>query len=170
MLKKLSRLPQSKPFWIGMLVLCLTLECIALYYQYKLNYLPCVLCIHVRMLLAGVIVTSILGLVFTSIKSLSLVAFALLTGFWIWMTERSYQLLGVERGWLFGECDLSSGLPEWLALESWFPWLFEIYEPCGYTPFLLFRITMAEALIVMSAVFSIAMICVLIAQFKPKQR
>ena len=153
-----------------MLVLCLTLECIALYYQYKLNYLPCVLCIHVRMLLAGVIVTSILGLVFTSIKSLSLVAFALLTGFWIWMTERSYQLLGVERGWLFGECDLSSGLPEWLALESWFPWLFEIYEPCGYTPFLLFRITMAEALIVMSAVFSIAMICVLIAQFKPKQR
>lgn len=152
-----------------MLVLCLILEGIALYYQYGLNYLPCVLCIHVRMLLAGIIVISVFGLMFSSIKPLSLTMFALLAGFWIWMAERSYQLLGVERGWIFGECDLSSGLPEWLALESWFPWLFEIYEPCGYTPFLLFRITMAEALIVMSVFFSLLMIGALLMQFKSKQ-
>ena len=74
------------------------------------------------------------------------------------MTERSYQLLGVERGWIFGECDMSSGLPSWLALEKWFPWLFEIYEPCGYTPYLLFNISMAEALIVLSTLMSL--ICI----------
>ncbi len=169
MISRLSRLPQSKAFWASMLVLCLILEGIALYYQYKLNYLPCVLCIHVRMLLAGIIVVSVLGFILCSIQTLSLTLFALLTGFWIWMAERSYQLLGVERGWLFGECDLSSGLPEWLALESWFPWLFEIYEPCGYTPFLLFRITMAEALIVMSVIFSFLMLFVLLSQFKSRR-
>ena len=162
----LSRLPQSKGFWLTMVILCVALESIALFYQYQLNYLPCVLCIHVRMLLAGILLISILGWVFASIRAIGLALFVLLTGFWLWMSERSYQLLGVERGWIFGECDMSSGLPEWLALEKWFPWLFEIFEPCGYTPFLLFRISMAEALIVMSIVFSLLLLASLALQFK----
>lgn len=71
------------------------------------------------------------------------------------MTERSYQLLGTERGWIMGECAMTSGLPEWLALERWFPWLFEIHEPCGYTPYIIANLSMAEILIVLSAVFSL---------------
>ena len=43
------------------------------------------------------------------------------------------------------------GLPKWLALEEWFPSMFKVWEACGYTPELLFGITMAEALLVMSA-------------------
>ena len=54
-----------------------------------------------------------------------------------------------------GECAMASGLPEWLALERWFPWLFEIHEPCGYTPYIIANISMAEILIVISAVFSL---------------
>ncbi len=149
-----------------MILLCLVLEGVALYYQYQLNYLPCVLCIHVRMLLAAILLLSILGWIFSNIRGVSILVFAGVTGFWLWMAERSYQLLGVERGWIFGECDMSSGLPEWLALEKWFPWLFEIYEPCGYTPFLMFRVSMAEALIVMSVLISVVLVVSLLLQFK----
>jgi disulfide bond formation protein DsbB len=69
------------------------------------------------------------------------------------LLERSYQLLGTERGFTFGDCGLDLGLPSWLALDSWFPAVFQVQTSCGYTPELLFGVTMAEALIVFSAIF-----------------
>ena len=69
------------------------------------------------------------------------------------LLERSYQLLGTERGFTFGDCGFDLGLPDWLALESWFPAVFKVQTSCGYTPELLFGITMAEALIVFSVIF-----------------
>jgi disulfide bond formation protein DsbB len=145
-----------KIWWSLLIALCLVLEGIALYYQYALDYLPCVLCIHVRMLLAAILLVAIIGWLVSRNKGATFSALILNTGLWIWMTERSYQLLGTERGWIMGECAMASGLPEWLALERWFPWIFEIHEPCGYTPYVLFNISMAEILIVLSAVLSLA--------------
>jgi disulfide bond formation protein DsbB len=69
------------------------------------------------------------------------------------LLERSYQLLGTERGFVFGDCGFDLGLPSWLALDTWFPALFRVEASCGYTPELVFGITMAEALIVFSAAF-----------------
>ncbi len=144
-----------------MIVLCLGMEAVALYYQYQLNTLPCVLCIHVRMLLFALILLAILALLLRPVR---IVAFITTTGIWLWLAERSYQLLGTEVGWIFGECEMSSGLPSWLALERWFPWIFEIHEPCGYTPFLGFGISMAEALIVLSVLFSLICLGALLGQ------
>jgi disulfide bond formation protein DsbB len=76
---------------------------------------------------------------------------ALTTLIFLGLLERSYQLLGTERGWIFGSCDFELGLPTWLDLQGWFPALFKVWEACGYTPELLFGITMAEALIVISS-------------------
>ena len=66
------------------------------------------------------------------------------------LLERSYQLFGVERGFIMGSCTMESGLPAWFALDEWLPVVFQVHEPCGYTPELFFGITMAEALIVVS--------------------
>ena len=144
-----------KIWWSLLIALCLLLEGIALYYQYALNYLPCVLCIHVRMLLAAILLVAIVGWLASRNRAATFFILIVNAGFWMWMTERSYQLLGTERGWIMGECAMTSGLPEWLALERWFPWLFEIHEPCGYTPYIIANLSMAEILIVLSAVFSL---------------
>ncbi|MEM7195102.1 MAG: disulfide bond formation protein B [Pseudomonadota bacterium] len=149
-------LSQSRPFWAFLVIFCLFLEVVALYYQYQLDYLPCVLCIHVRMLLALLIILGILGWLCAGNRSISRVFLILTMAVWIWMLERSYQLLATERGWNLGECSMESGLPSWLALEKWFPWLFHIHEPCGYTPYLLFQISMAEALTALSVLFVLA--------------
>lgn len=133
-----------------LILLSISLEAVALYYQYELDYLPCVLCIHVRMLLAAILLVGIVGWIGAGNKAFSVITLLLVGGLWGWMSERSYQLLGVEQGWILGECQMQSGLPDWLALEKWMPWLFEIHEPCGYTPYLLFKISMAEVLIVLS--------------------
>ena len=69
----------------------------------------------------------------------------------IGLVERCWQVLAVERGWVFGDCDMEAGLPAWFALDKWFPAIFEVQTSCGYTPFILFNISMAEILMALSA-------------------
>lgn len=143
---------ESKLFWIALIVLGLSMEGVALFYQYVIEEPPCILCIHFRLLFIAAIVLSLIGLMLRSkwlarfLVSLSLLGVA---GF---MAERSYQLLGTEKGFVLGECSMDLGYPAWFAIDKWVPWLFQPMTSCGYTPKLLFGITMAEALSVFSVV------------------
>lgn len=152
MINKLIEEKSLMYYWLVMALFALTLELTALFYQYVLDYGPCVLCIHVRVYLLGLLIISIIGVaVKQSVKAqvaTHLLSLILFSG----LLERSYQLLGTERGFVFSECNMESGLPSWLALDQWFPLVFKIHEACGYTPVLLFGVTMAEALIVLSVV------------------
>ena len=151
MLELIRQFSQSKLYWILLIMLGLSLEASALYYQYVLDEWPCVLCIHIRVWISGFIVLAVLALLVGSnrwlTRGLHLVNTAIMAGF----VERSWQTLAVERGWVFGDCDMESGLPSWFALDKWFPAIFEVQTACGYTPLILFNITMAEVLMVVSS-------------------
>ena len=145
---------QEKFFWISLILLSLSMEGVALFYQYILDEPPCILCIHFRLLFAVIIIIAFKMLWLKSsglsriLASLSLLAVSAV------MTERAYQLLGTERRFIFGECSMDLGFPAWLAVDKWVPWLFQPLTSCGYTPEIVFGITMAEALMV----FSIGMV------------
>jgi disulfide bond formation protein DsbB len=79
------------------------------------------------------------------------------------LTELSYRLLGTERGFIFSDCGLDLGLPAWLAIDEWVPWLYRVETLCGYTPELFFGITMAEMLIVMSCILLLVTFAVFFA-------
>ena len=81
------------------------------------------------------------------------------------LLERSWRLLAVERGWIFGDCEMDLGMPPWFALDQWFPWLFEVQTSCGYTPLIMFDISMAEVLLVLSAALSVLSMAVFIASW-----
>ena len=147
----LSLAARSTWYWLLLILLGMALEGIALYYQYVLDYWPCVLCIHVRIWILGMILAAIAGLVLRNSRSLCALSHLLVASSAAGLLERSWQLLGTERGTLAGSCTMDSGLPAWFALDRWFPALFKAWEPCGYTPELLFGVTMAEALLLMSA-------------------
>ncbi len=151
MLELIRQFSQSKLYWILLITLGLSLEAAALYYQYVLDEWPCVLCIHVRVWISGFIVLAVLALLVGRnrwlTRGLHLVNTVIMAGF----VERSWQTLAVERGWVFGDCDMESGLPSWFALDKWFPAIFEVKTACGYTPLILFNITMAEVLMVVSS-------------------
>ena len=150
MLKKLLQISTTKWYWLGFLFLGLSLEAAGLFYQYVLDYMPCVLCIHIRIWVLGIISVSLLALLVYRYWTGLLTMQLLMTGLSAGLLERSYQLLGTERGFLSGGCSMESGLPAWFALDEWLPSVFKVWEPCGYTPELLFAVTMAEALIVLS--------------------
>jgi len=93
----------------------------------------------------------------SSVAHLSLVFIA------VGLTERSYQLLGTERGFVFGDCGFDLGLPAWFAVEEWIPWLYRVETSCGYTPEIILGITIAEALMVMSVLFLLVSFSVFLA-------
>lgn len=148
---QLTRIGGSGWYWLGLLLLALAMEGVALFYQYRLDYGPCVLCIHVRIWLLGLFAAAGVALWLRRYRYATGALHGLVALLMAGMLERSWQLLGTERGWTFGSCNLNAGLPDWFALDRWFPLVFEVKEACGYTPELLFGITMAEALLAFSA-------------------
>ena len=83
----------------------------------------------------------------------------------IGLMDRSYQLLGTERGFILGACNFDLGLPDWFAVEQWMPWLFRVETTCGYTPEVAFGVTMAEALMLMSVGMLLLSISIMVASF-----
>lgn len=152
MFKKFFQISEKKVYWLVLLALGVSFETIALFYQYSLHYPPCVLCIHARIWVMGIIIVSVLALFIYKSWFGRFSMLMLLTLLFAGLIERSYQLLGIERGFISGNCSMESGLPAWFALDDWFPEAFMVWEPCGYTPELLFGVTMAEALLVLSAI------------------
>jgi disulfide bond formation protein DsbB len=151
MLEIINRLSQGKLYWILLIILGISLEGVALYYQYFLDESPCVLCIHIRIWVLGFTVLAVLALLLDINKWLNRGFHLINTIMMIGLVERSWLTLAVERGWVFGECDMESGLPSWFALDKWFPAVFEVQTACGYTPLIIFNITMAEALMLISS-------------------
>ncbi|WP_372737751.1 disulfide bond formation protein B [Neptunomonas sp.] len=166
MFSTLASINRSCYFWIAMIVTCLCMESIALYYQYALDYGPCVLCVQVRAWVLGLLVISVYGLLVRKNKIPLMIANLITLFFAAGVLERSYTTLGIERGFIEGSCTLNSGFPSWLALDKWLPGAFEPWEACGYTPELLFGITMAEGLVVLAVGWVIILLLMLISSVK----
>jgi disulfide bond formation protein DsbB len=151
MIGKIQQINNQKIYWMVLFVLGLGLEAVALYYQYVLDEWPCVLCIHVRIWVMGFTLVSLMALFASSNQWINRGMHLLNCGMMMGFAERSWQTLAIERGWVFGDCAMESGLPAWFALDSWFPAMFEVKTACGYTPVMLFNITMAEMLLALSS-------------------
>ncbi len=162
-LRNLARLGRSPVYWLALLLFCLVSEGGALYYQYVLEFEPCVLCIQVRIWLAAAVLIAVPMLFLCRWRLIPLLGHILVTIIMAGLVERSYMLLGTERGWVMGNCNFDLGLPAWLALEQWWPTVFEVQASCGYTPVLLFGITTAEALMGISVAMLIFSMLLMVA-------
>lgn len=161
----LSHRSASGYYWLTLALLGLLMLTTALFFQYQKGYGPCLLCIQVRVLVLGMGVAGLVGLWGRYYPRVASALHAIVTGLLLLLTERSWQLLATERHWVIGSCSLKLGLPDWFALDSWFPTLFGVEEPCGTTPPLFFGITMAEALFVFGILMSVVSLLLLIGSF-----
>lgn len=160
----------SRWFWLSILLISLLGEACALFYQHVLGYGPCMVCIQIRLWLLLIIFLSLIILCLPQTRLANIIGSLAGIGLTAGMLERSWFILGTERGFSFGSCSFNLGLPEWLALDKWFPPLFEVVELCGLTPVLVFNITMAEALVVNAVGFLIAFIARLFSAFFTQEK
>jgi len=162
-LSKLNRLSHSRLYWSLLILASISLLVVALMYQYLLDELPCVLCIQVRLWVSLLAIISTIGFFTCQTRGFNIVSNVAVVAVAAALAERSYQLLGTERGFIFGDCGFSAGLPQWFAIEDWLPWLYRIETSCGYTPELILGITMAEALMFLSSVLLLVGVSISIA-------
>ncbi|MCK4834975.1 MAG: disulfide bond formation protein B, partial [Gammaproteobacteria bacterium] len=123
-LNTLNSLSRSRIYWLSYIVGSVALLVAALYFQFVLEELPCLLCIQVRLLITLLLLVSVVGLTtlkYRVINIMTHLATVLIAG---GLAERSYQRLGTERGFVVGDCGFNLGLPAWVAIEEWLPWLY----------------------------------------------
>lgn len=168
MINRLNRIARHRWYWLALATLGFASIAVALYYQYVLEELPCVLCIQTRIWISAITLVALFALILGQRWS-HILAHILTVICSIGLLERSYQLLGTERGFVFGDCGLGLGLPSWFALDQWFPVVFRVETTCGYTPELILGITMAEALIVLSAMLVLISLILSIATLVRQQ-
>ena len=166
-IRQLYNISRSQAYWLLYLVGAMFALAVALYHQHGLDQPPCVLCIQVRLIMTLVALIAVFGLLTMRKRPLNIAAHVMMIATAIALAERSYQLLGTERGFLFGDCGFDLGLPAWFAIEEWLPWLYRVETSCGYTPEVAFGITMAEALMAGSVIFILLSVSVFIASFFP---
>lgn len=160
LLDKFNRHPT---YWLAIIVIGLAMEGVALYYQYGLNYGPCILCVHVRAWILAIVLVAVVGLIFRRRRALNAAVHVAMLALAVGLLVTSWKTLGIERGWIMAACEMRAEFPAWLPLHQWFPATFEAWELCGYTPELLFGVTMAEALVVFAAAALVFLVLELVA-------
>jgi disulfide bond formation protein DsbB len=138
-------------YWIGLALLGLFMEGVALYYQYGIGEEPCQICIHTRIWVAAFTLLALVMCVLPFHRALNAVAHVLALVCMVGLWERCKYLLDVEQGRGAGSCEFFLGFPDWFALDAWFPAMFEVRNLCGFSPEMFWGISMAEMLIVVSS-------------------
>ena len=163
--KQLKNISLSRLYWLSYVVGGIFLLAAALYFQYVRDELPCTMCIQVRLWVSLFVIVSFIGWFSRNSKVINALAQLSIVLIAVGLVERSYQLLGTERGFLFSNCGVDLGMPAWFTIDEWLPWLFRVETSCGYTPEIIFGITMAETLIVLSVLLLIVSVCMFLASF-----
>lgn len=164
-INQLNALSRSRSYWALAMVTGMALLAVALFFQHVLGERPCLMCIQVRLWVSLLVVVSFMGLLTRRHRLLNAVPHLLMILVAVGLVERSYQLLGTERGFVFSDCGFELGLPAWFAIDQWLPAVFYVETACGYTPEIIFGITMAEALIVFSVGLLVVAVTVFLASF-----
>lgn len=165
----LNALAYSRGYWLTLITVGTALLIVALLYQHLLDELPCVVCIQVRLWVSLLVLVSLIGFFTRNARWPNFIVNISVVAIGIVLTERSYLLLGTERGFIFGDCGFSLGMPAWFAIEEWLPWMYRIETSCGYTPELLLGITMAEVLIVLSVCLLLCSLGILVSSLIKRQ-
>lgn len=170
MIQQLRNMSHSHWYWSAYIVAVLVLLTAALYFQFVREELPCLMCIQVRLLVSLLVIVAFTGLFSRHNRAINSIAHLSVVMIAAALTERSYQLLGTERGFVFGDCGFDLGLPGWFAIEDWLPWLYRVETSCGYTPEIIFGITIAESLMVLSVLLLLLSSCIFLVSFVRPQK
>ena len=170
LINPLSNFVHSRWYWAAVVAFGLSLESVALFYQHVLGEPPCVLCIQARVCVLTGILFGLVGLVGQNVSAVRLISQVGLLASLGFLVNRAWITVLVERGLYDGQCGMDAGFPAWLALDKWFPNVFEVWTMCGFTPDLMFGVSMGEGLLFCSLTLSLIATLALILMITRLQR
>ena len=162
-----GKLLTSRAYWLTLALFSGSMVAVALYYQYVLGEEPCQACIQVRLWVVGLL---ILGSSWLACLQKHPFSLQLTPGGGFCSGSGGALLVSVSVGERQGRRQLriQLGMPDWFAVDRWFPSLFEVRNLCSFTPDMLFGLSMAEALLLTAAGLIVGILCSIIATFSPQ--
>ena len=136
---------------------------IALYYQYVLGEEPCQVCIQARLWVFALLLVSMTLAALPKNRVLRLYGNLLALACALGLGERAWFLYQLENGIGNGSCEFQLGMPDWFAIDQWFPSLFEVRNLCSFTPEMLFGLSMAEGLLLIAGLLGVFISCALVS-------
>jgi len=155
-------------YWLALFLFGVSMLVVALVYQYVLKTPPCVHCIYVRLWVCLMILLALVGWFLRRRRIGNALMHLMMAGVMGGILDQAWKLLGTERGFYIGDCTFSLGFPSWFAPDKWLPSVFEVQASCGYTPKLLFGITMSEFLLAMSVFMLLTSVILAVMTFISK--
>jgi len=146
MLQQLKRLSMQRWGWALVALSSFGLLLAALYFQYVLNFQPCIKCIYVRSAFTGILLAGLIGLIAPTNPLLRLIALLGMLSAAVFGIMQAHELLEIEQllaeGGFFS-CSLFAEFPSWMPLDQWFPAIYEPTGSCGDTSWLFLGKSMA---------------------------
>lgn len=155
-MNKLSDVFNTRHYWAGLALFGAALFAVALYYQYVVGEEPCQVCIHARLWVVALVLVGTMMCWLPLNRGTQLVANLVVVVSGAGLGERAWYLYQLENGIGNGSCQFQLGMPDWFAVDRWFPSLFEVRNLCSFTPGMLFGLSMAEWLLL----FAMGLCCI----------
>ena len=147
-MKRFYELGQSVYFWLTGIVYLVAMECIALYYQYVMQFFPCALCVQVRAWVVGAIISAAVSVYFKATFWIRFVGLSDRICFMSGALYTSWYAWGVENGTVISSCTIGAGFPAFMPLDQWIPFFFGANGPCGQSPEMWLGLSMVETLLI----------------------
>lgn len=140
--------------WPGITLIGAGMVVYAIYLPSSPDGIPCALCAHIRTWLMALIGVGILGVLFGRWRRVELPLWMVMLGIAGATTAKAASMFATESRWFTGQCDVrfSFYLPEWFEFERWLPTIFDPLYPCTRTPNLILGLTVADGLLIASAI------------------
>jgi disulfide bond formation protein DsbB len=162
-MQSLETLFKSRSYWLIIAAASLAMLVIALYYQYVLGEEPCQVCIQARLWVFALLLVSMTLAALPKNRVLRLSGNLLALACALGLGERAWFLYQLENGIGNGSCEFQLGMPDWFAIDQWFPSLFEVRNLCSFTPEMLFGLSMAEGLLLIAGLLGVFISCALVS-------
>lgn len=170
MLRYLNECSRRRTAWLLLAFTALGLEATALWFQYAMHLLPCVLCIYQRCALFGILGAALVGSLAPK-TPLRFIAILI----WLFSAGKG-ALLSLQHTMLllhpspFSRCEFAVRFPDWLPLDKWLPQVFVAYGDCGVKQWEWLGLVMPQWLFgIFIAYLLIGLLVLLVQLYRPKR-
>lgn len=169
-LTALQRFCHQRTSWALLFVSGLALELAALYFQYVLNFDPCVMCIYIRVAVLGIMLSALVGLI---MPQYWIVRFLGMGG---WLVSSVWGVkLAIELNEMqvnpspFSTCSFFPEFPNFMPLDKWLPQVFSPTGMCGESVWSFMSISMVQWMIIGFVVYCLLWLVMVLPALTPKR-
>lgn len=168
MLSYFKELSLNRTAWLLLAFVAFALEVSAIYFQYGMGLVPCVMCVYERLAIFGLLIAGLVGAIsprffLTRWLALLLWGFSAFKGLALAIKHHDYQ--ANPSPW--NQCEFKPEFPQTMPFDQWFP---SIFAPgpvnCSEKQWEMFGLGMPEWLILAFSIFALMFVIVLLSQFK----